>query len=174
MWVMMTAAPDATRDLREIWVLGGCYSSAMRRMVAVLVLAALAAGACSGSDESASTEPTVTSAPSTTVAEPTSTTDAATTTNVEITAAPSTTVDDEARLRAAEDAYIASWEAYHAAILDPSDPDLRAEVERTYTGGNLEGVVDTLDGYVAAGYVARLHPDVPARTVVLSAPMPIP
>ena len=146
----------------------------MRRTVAVLVLAALGAGACSGSDDASSTDPTATSAPSTTVPEPATTIDVATTTSAEATVAPSTTVDDDARLRAAEQAYIESWEAYHAAILDPSDPELRAGVERTYTGGNLDGVLETLDGYVAAGYVARVHPDVLARTVVLSAPMPIP
>jgi hypothetical protein len=124
----------------------GCYSLAMRRSAAVLVLAALAVAACSGSDDAATTNLTATSAPATTVAEPTTTPDTVTTTVVETTSAPPTTVDDEARLRAAEQAYIAAWEAYHAAILDPSDRDLRAEVERTNTGPNLEATIKTLDG----------------------------
>jgi hypothetical protein len=138
------------------------------------MLAALAVGACSGSDEAATTEATATSAPATTVAEPTTTTDAATTTVVETTAAPPTTVDDEARLRAAEQAYIESWEAYHAAILDPSDPELRAEVERTYMGGNLEVAVMALDGFVEADYVARVNPDVPAQVSLLNPAMFVP
>jgi len=155
----------------------GCYCSAMRRSVAVLVLAAFVAGACSGSDEASSTDPpdpTVTSAPSTTDVDSTTTTVVVTTTNVETTIAPTTTVDDEARLRAAEEAYIAAWEAYHAAILDPSDPELRAEVERTNTGSNLEAALMAIDGFVEANYVARPHPELLAEVSILSEAMPVP
>lgn len=172
--VMITALDDTNSHLRENRAPGGCYSSAMRRMAVMIVLAALAAGACSGSDEGGSTAPTVTSARTTTAAEPTTTTDAVTTTSVETTAAPSTTVDDEARLRAAEEAYIASWEAYHAAILDPSDPELRAEVTRLFTGPNLELAVSALDDFKEAGYVARVNPDVPAEVSLLTSALFVP
>jgi hypothetical protein len=140
----------------------------------MLVLAALAVGACSGSDEAATTEPTTTSAPATTLPESTTTTEAATTTVVETTAAPPTTVDDEARLRAAEQAYIAAWEAYHAAILDPSDPDLRAAVERTNTPGAFEVASSVLDQFVVAGIVAKPHPEILAEVSVLSNAMFVP
>jgi len=140
----------------------------MRKSVAVLVLAAFVAGSCSGSDEVASTDPpdpTMTSAPSTTLAAPTTTT---ATTISETTESPTTTVDDdEVRLRAAEQAYIASWEAYHAAILDPSDPELRAEVERLLTGPNLETANAALDEFVSANYVARPHPDRVSKALIL-------
>jgi hypothetical protein len=172
---MMTRVVNCcVRGRGGVWLPGGCYSSAMRRSAVMLVLAALAVAACSGSDEAATTEPTTTSVPATTAAEPTTSTDAATTTVVETTAAPPTTVDDEARLRAAEQAYIESWEAYHAAILDPSDPDLRAEVERTYMGGNLEVAVTALDGFVEADYVARANPDVPASVVIVESALFVP
>ena len=172
---MMTRVVNCcVRGRGGVWLPGGCYSSAMRRSAAMLVLAALAVASCSGSDEAATTEPTATSAPATTVAEPTTTTDAVTTTVVETTAAPPTTVDDEARLRAAEQAYIAAWEAYHAAILDPSDPELRAEVERTFTGPNLEGSFAALDDYVAAGFVARRNPDMSAEVSILTSARPVP
>jgi hypothetical protein len=146
----------------------------MRRSAAMLVLAALAVAACSGSNEAATTDPTTTSVPATTAAEPTTSTDAATTTVVETTAAPPTTVDDEARLRAAEQAYIESWEAYHAAILDPYDPELRAEVERTFTGPNLEGFLEGLDGFVESGVVARPNLDVQADVSIISEAKDVP
>jgi hypothetical protein len=140
----------------------------------MLVLAALAVAACSGSNEAATTDPTTTSAPATTAAEPTPNTDAATTTVAETTAAPPTTVDDEARLRAAEQAYIESWEAYHAAILDPSDPELRAEVERAYTPGAFEVASSVLDQFVMAGIAAKPHPSILAEVSVLSNAMFVP
>jgi hypothetical protein len=171
---MTSTENECVVDQREIQSPDGCYSSAMRRSAAVLVLAALAVAACSGSDDAATTSPTATSAPATTVAEPTTTPNSVTTTVVETTSAPPTTVDDEARLRAAEQAYIAAWEAYHAAILDPSDPDLRAEVERTYMGGNLEIAVTALDGFVEADYVARANPDVPASVVIVKSALFVP
>jgi hypothetical protein len=172
---MMTRVVNCcVRGRGGVWLPGDCYSSAMRRSAVMLVLAALAVAACSGSNEAATTDPTTTSVPATTAAEPTTTTDAVTTTVVETTAAPPTTVDDESRLRAAEQAYIESWEAYHAAILDPSDPELRAEVERTNTGLNLEAAISTLDGFVEENYVARAHLDQPAEVSVLTAAMPVP
>jgi hypothetical protein len=159
---------DLVAQARETLVPGGCYCCVMRKAVAVAVFAAFVVGACSGSDEAASTGPTVAEL-ATTVTEPATTTEApATSAVVETTIAPTTTVDDQARLRAAEQAYIAAWEAYHAAILDPSDPDLRAEVERLFAGPNLEGFVDGLDGFVEAGVIARPHPDVPADVSILA------
>lgn len=137
-------------------------------------MTALVAGACSGSDEAATTDPPTTSAPSSTAVDPTTTAAEVATTVVETTDAPTTTTDDEARLRAAEQAYIASWEAYHAAILDPSDPDLRAEVERTYTGGNLEVAIAALDEFVDANYVARVNPTVAAEVLLLTPAMFVP
>jgi len=160
-------------DPREILVAADCYSSAMRRAVAVVVFASFAVAACSGSDESASTDPPVTEQ-TTTAAEAVTTTEVATTSTVETTVAPTTTVDEEARLRAAEQAYIESWEAYHAAILDPSNPDLRAEVERTFTGPNLSASIEALDDYVDAAFVARPNPDVQAEVLVLTPALPVP
>lgn len=152
----------------------GCYCSRMRSAVGVAVLATLALAACSSSDESADTsQPLVLPSPattSTTVAATTSTTS----TIPETTVPPTTAADDPARLEAAGDAYIASWEAYHAAILDPTNPDLRAEIERTSTAETLELKISTVDSYAAANYVARLNPDVPAEVSLLTSVKLIP
>lgn len=140
----------------------------MRSAVGVAVLATLTLAACSSSDESADTsQPLVLPSPattSTTVAATTSTTS----TIPETTVPPTTAADDPARLEAAGEAYIASWEAYHAAILDPTNPDLRAEIERTTTGVTLDKSISTLEGYAAASYVARPNPDVLAQVSLLT------
>lgn len=132
------------------------------------MLATLTLAACSSSDESADTsQPLVLPSPattSTTVAATTSTTS----TIPETTVPPTTAADDPARLEAAGDAYIASWEAYHAAILDPTNPDLRAEIERTNTEPALDFVISALDSFVASNYVARPNLDVPAQVSLLS------
>ena len=88
--------------------------------------------ACDGSssDGDTSTTTSATSAP----------TSVATTTEPPAlsTAAPTTTIDSEAQLAAAEQAYLDAFDAYIAAARDPSNPALRAEIERLHTGPNLE------------------------------------
>ena len=104
---------------------------------------------------------------------PTTTTEAATTTTdappVETTEAPSTTVDTEAQLAAAEQAYLDAFDAYIAAARDPANPDLRADIERLYTGPNLEFTISQLDSFVEQNWVAR-EGEEPSRTIILLAP----
>jgi len=146
-----------------------CYCSRMRSAVTVAVFATLVLAACSGSDESAETsQPAATPPPSTISTTIPAATTSTTTTAPETTTSPTTAPDDPVRLKAAGDAYIASWEAYHAAILDPANPDLRAEVERTHTDPSLDLAISTLDSYAAADYVARPNPDVSAQASLLT------
>jgi len=162
-WVMMTGDPRKTVDH------DGCYCSAMRKTVAVVVIASIFVAACSSANDNASTGPTTTPAPPTTADQPTSSTEAVTTTAAtSTTIAPSTTISDEDRFRAAEQAFIESWEAYHAAILDPANPELRAELERLATPGTFQIMVDVLDGFVEGGIVAKPHPSIPAEVSVVS------
>jgi len=155
---------------REALVPGGCYSSVMRKAVAVVVFAAFAVGACAGSDQAASTEPTVAES-ATTVVEPVITTEVATTTIVETTIVPTTTVDDEqARLRrAAEEAYIAAWEATWAVFRDPGNSELRAEAEGLYSNANLEQLIQNIDGLIDDGYAAVESPTLPASATIVGA-----
>ncbi len=86
------------------------------------------------------------------------------------TLAPTTTVDAEAAaIASVEQAALDAYAAYHAAILDPSNPELRAEVERTHAEGALEGVIEILDNLIAAGQVFRPHPELRPRTEVVGA-----
>jgi len=134
-------------------------------------MASILVAACSSENETVSTGPTVIAEPPTTVTQPTSTTEAATTTTAAATSttvAPSTTISDEDRFRAAEQAFVESWEAYHAAILDPANPELRAEIERLATPETYQITIDVLDGFVEGGIVARPHPSIPAEVSVIS------
>jgi hypothetical protein len=163
---MTSTENECVVDQREIQSPDGCYSLAMRRSAAVLVLAALAVAACSGSDDAATTSPTATSAPATTVAEPTTTPDSVTTTAVETTSAPPTTVDDGARLRTAEQAYIAAWEATWNVFRDPRNAELREDAESRYTDANLEQLVENIDSLVEDGYTASPSPTAPASATI--------
>ena len=140
------------------------------RAVTIVATACVVLAACGGSDsDSAAT----TTSPSTTTA---TVTTATTTTNaapVETTEAPSTTIDETEQLAAAEQAYLDAFDAYIAAARDPSNPDLRAEIERLYTGPNLEFTIDQLDGFVEQNWVARPGEE-PSRTIILLPPQFLP
>jgi hypothetical protein len=144
----------------------------MRGAVGAVASFAMLLAACT-SDAPVATAPPVTLAPTTTATTSPPTTAPATTVEP-ATTPPTTALDDPARLRAAEAAYIASWEAYHAAILDPADPALREAIERTYTGGNLDWVLQTLDSYVDGRVVGLANAEVPAFALVTSSAKPIP
>ena len=120
----------------------------------------------SGSDGDATT---TTAGPSTTVAENTTTVAAP----VETTDAPSTTVSEDEQLAAAEQAYLDAFDAYIAAARDPSNPELRADIERLYTGPNLEFTIDQLDGFVEQNWIARPGEE-PSRTEILLPPQFLP
>ncbi len=140
------------------------------RAVGVALVACLLVAACggSGSDNDAST--TLDTSPSTTA-----TTTVATTTAeppAETTNAP-TTIDTDAQLAAAEQAYLDAFDAYIAAARDPADPDLRADIERLYTGPNLEFTIDQLDSFVEQNWVARPGEE-PSRTIILLPPQYLP
>jgi len=153
----------------------GCYCSLMRSAVTVAVFTTMVLAACSGSDESAETsQPMATPPPSTINTTIPATTTSTTTTIPETTNSPTTAPDDPVRLKAAGDAYIASWEAYHAAILDPANPDLRAAYKRTAIGPVLESGVGALDNYASSNFVARSNPDVPARVSLMSDVLVVP
>ena len=146
------------------------YDAAMLgRAVTIAAASCLLLAACGDSD-SDSDATTTTADPSTTTAVTTATTTAA---PVETTEAPSTTVDDEEALAAAEHAYLDAFDAYIAAARDPSNPDLRAEIERLYTGPNLEFTIDQLDGFVEQNWVARPGEE-PSRTEILAGPQFLP
>ena len=144
------------------------YDAAMRQgALNVVVVSCLLLAACnsSGSDSDASTTTTAASAP----------TAVATTTEppAPSTEAPTTTIDTEAQLAAAEQAYLDAFDAYIAAARDPSNPGLRAEIERLHTGPNLEFTLSQLDGFVREGWVARAA-DPPSSTTILAAPQFLP
>ena len=52
-------------------------------------------------------------------------------------------------------------------------PDLRAEIERLYTGPNLEFTISQLDSFVEQNWVARPAEE-PSRTIILLAPQFVP
>jgi hypothetical protein len=145
----------------------------MRGALGVTACLAVLLAACSSADEPVATAPPATLVPTTAPSSTVAPTTVATTTPPS-TLPPTTALDDPARMRAAEAAYIAAWEAYHAAILDPANPELREAIRRTYTGANLEGVLETLDGFVASGIVARANAIVPSEVSIQSAAKPIP
>ena len=127
---------------------------------AVVVASCVLLAACDGSssDSDTSTTTSATSAP----------TSVATTTEPPATSteAPTTTIDTEAQLAAAEQAYLDAFDAYIAATRDPSNPDLRAEIERLYAGPSLETAISQLDGFVRQNWVARPAEE-PSRATVL-------
>lgn len=144
------------------------YDAAMRqRAIAIVVVVAscllLAACNSSGSDSDASTTTTTIAPPPTAVA---------TTTEppASSTEAPTTTINTEAQLAAAEQAYLDAFDAYIAAARDPSNPELRAEIERLYTGPNLESTVSRLDRFVERGITSREQPGSPSFAVVQEGP----
>ncbi len=122
----------------------------MDRGVAIVVGACLLLAACGGSGSDSDASTTAAASPTTTVAVTTTTDPPATTSD-----APATTIDTDAQLAAAEQAYLDAFDAYIAAARDPSNPDLRAEIERLYTGPSLEFTISQLDGFVRENWVAR-------------------
>ena len=144
------------------------YDAPMRqKAIAVVVASCVLLAACdgSGSDSDTSTTTSATPAP----------TSVATTTEPPAlsTDAPTTTIDPEAQLAAAEQAYLDAFDAYIAAARDPSNPALRAEIERLHTGPNLKFTISQLDGFVGEGWVAR-PADPPSSTTILAAPQFLP
>jgi hypothetical protein len=134
--------------------------------VTIAVVTCLLLAACDSSNSDADASTTAV-APATTAATTTTEPPAPS------TKAPSTTVDTEAQLAAAEQAYLDAFDAYIAAARDPANPDLRAEIERLYTGPNLEFTISQLDGFVEQNWVARPG-DEPSRTMILLPPRFIP
>ena len=150
------------------------YDVAMRgggALAAAVAVVLVVAGCSGGDDGSAVTEAAASAPPTTSAPEPTQPPDttAPPTTAAPTTENPTTTIDDEAAtLAAVEQAYLDSHAAYLAAARDPSNPELRAEVDRLYTGPNLERTTDLLDSFVARNYVARPDPEDPSRTEILA------
>lgn len=141
------------------------YDSAMRQTaITIFVASCLLLSACdsSGSNSEASTT-TTTVAPA-----PTAVATTTTETAVPTTEAPSTTIDTEAQFAAAEQAYVDAFDAYIAATRDPSNPDLRAEIDRLYTGPSLESAISQLDGFVRQNWVARPAEEPSMATVLVS------
>ncbi len=127
--------------------------------ITIVVTSGLLLAACSSSGSDSATSPSTTATTATTVA-PTTESPAPS------TDAPTTTIDTDAQLAAAEQAYLDAFDAYIAAARDPSNPDLRAAIERLYTGPNLEFTISQLDGFVEENWVARPGND-PSRTMIL-------
>ena len=131
-----------------------------QKAIAVVVASCLLLAACDGSSSDGDTSTTTSAKPA-----PTS---VATTTEPPAlsTDAPTTTIDSEAQLAAAEQAYLDAFDAYIAAARDPSNPALRAEIERLYTGPNLEFTISQLDGFVRQNLRA-LPADERSRAMIL-------
>ena len=144
----------------------------MSRGFAIVVASCLLLAACNGSggdsDASTTTATSPTTAVLTTTSGPT-----APTTDVTTTEVPDTTIDSDAQLAAAEQAYLDAFDAYIAAARDPANPDLRAEIERLYTGPNLEFTINQLDSFVEQNWVARPAEE-PSRTIILLSPQFLP
>jgi hypothetical protein len=143
------------------------YDAAMNRGtfsgVFVVVASCLTLAACGGSGSDGNAATTTAASVSTAAPNPTTTEASATTTSV----------DADAQLAAAEQAYLDAFDAYIAAARDPSNPELRAEIERLYTGPNLEFTMSQLDGFVEQNWVARPADD-PSRTIILLSPQFLP
>ncbi len=139
----------------------------MRRpAISIVVASCLLLASCSGSGSGSGSDGDA----STTAASTTATTIATTTTEppTPTTEPPTTTIDTDAQLAAAEEAYLDAFDAYIAAARDPSNPDLRAEIERLYTGPSLEFTISQLDGFVREGWVARPgNEQEPSRAIIL-------
>ncbi len=140
----------------------------MNRGVVIVVASCLLLAACGGSGSDSDTSTTTATSSSTT-------TDVTTTTEVPATTtdAPTTTIDTDAQLAAAEQAYLDAFDAYIAAARDPANPDLRADIERLYTGPNLEFTISQLDSFVEQNWVARPAEE-PSRTMILLSPQFLP
>ena len=126
------------------------YREPMRSLIViVLTLTVFTAAGCSGDDDA---DPTTTRDPTTTVVETSepdatvpSTTERSTTTSAPTTAAPTTTIDPTEALIADIEADLnAGEQALLAAGADPSNPELRAEVERYFAGAGLDRVARVL------------------------------
>ena len=141
----------------------------MNRGLSIVVASCLLLAACGGSGSDGDASTTTATSPSTTAAAVTTTAEAPATT----TEAPTTTIDANAQLAAAEQAYLDAFDAYIAAARDPANPDLRAEIERLYTGPNLEFTISQLDSFVEQNWVARPAEE-PSRTIILLAPQFLP
>ena len=141
----------------------------MNRGLSIVVASCLLLAACGGSGSDGDASTTTATSPSTTAAAVTTTTEAPATT----TEAPATTIDTDTQLAAAEQAYLDAFDAYIAAARDPANPDLRAEIERLYTGPSLEFTISQLDGFVREGWAAR-PADEASNVIILLSPQFIP
>ena len=146
-----------------------------RRALAAVVASCVLLAACGGSgsdgDASTTTEaPTTTAAATTTTPSPATTT---ATTEAPTTETPTNTLDTDEQLAAAEQAYLDAFDAYIAAARDPANPELRADIERLYTGPNLEFTINQLDSFVEQNWVA-LPGEEPSRTIILLSPQFLP
>jgi hypothetical protein len=140
------------------------YDATMLGRAATIAAASFVLLVSCSDSSSNSDETTTTVASSSTTAAETTTTVAA-----PVETAPSTTVGEAEQLAAAEQAYLDAFDAYIAAARDPSNPDLREEIERLYTGPNLEFTIDQLDGFVQQNWIARPGEE-PSRTEILAGP----
>ena len=141
----------------------------MNRGLSIVVASCLLLAACGGSGSDGDASTTTATSPSTTAAAVTTTTEAPAPT----TGVPAITIDTDTQLAAAEQAYLDAFDAYIGAARDPSNPDLRAEIERLYTGPNLEFTISQLDSFVEQNWVARPGEE-PSRTIILATPQFVP
>lgn len=137
------------------------YGFGMLRTISVVVATTLLLASCAGSDEADDT-PTTSAAPTPTaeVAVETTTTEAAPPTTTTTEPTPTTTeVDEEALIAEVEAAYFAGYDAYHRAIFDPANEELRAALAEFRHGDALANVLGILDDLVELNAVARENPD---------------
>jgi hypothetical protein len=179
--VMMRPVPDS-RGATTF----GAHTGARRSWRGVVLLAGVVLWAgCSGGEQgvtdlSLGAEPTagvVASTEAPAVSDPSVTTTAAPTTALSSTteapaasSSPATSpeTDDEADEVVA--AYLAAWQAFTDAAMDPTNPEFRALIESTRVGANLERALAILDELVMNGWVAIEHPTDPARTTIEDGP----
>ncbi len=183
------------RDVAASATTSGRATHRARRTTGALVLAAVLAAGCAGDQQgvtdlstpgsspapTAGTDSVVTTVASTTTEPPATTTDAPQTTEsvpvpdpTDATEAPDDEPADEASTIESEAviaAYLAAWQAFTDAARDPEDPELRALVESTRIGVNLERAVTILDELVLNGWVAIEHPVEQSRTAIETGPL---
>jgi hypothetical protein len=151
----------------------------------VLVVGALLWAGCSGGEEGvtdlsfgaepASSFVASTEAPAVSGRSVTATTAAPTTAVSSTTEAPAASSSPATSLETDEAdaviaAYLAAWQAFTDAAMDPTSPELRSLVESTRVGANLERALVILDELATNGWVAVEHPTDPARTTIEDGP----
>lgn len=142
-----------------------------KRGAALGVVALIAVASACSSDADADPQSTasesITSEPDTAATiETDPPTTPAPTTAAPATDAPTTTVDEAEIIAEVEAAYFASFDAYHEAILEPTNPALKNRLSDLYVDEGQTFVVGILDDLVRSNRIAKPHSVTLPQTVI--------